>query len=243
MPSPLTHSTAEKLVREFLKSLDQFNADDLTLPGVSTPNLDTSGARALNAINLSLQEMYVLAKDSRYLEAYPTTRLSSQSGVDFISLDEEAFLDEIESITETTNNQKLVKRSWNWYRATYPDPSEASGNPTDYIRRDNRVYLSPRPSSVINYTIDFRKLAKKLEKNSDISLFPSNYDFWTIAEARVRWHMMEDINSVPALAISERNIARENALNSIYSGYDESSQMGSAVKGSVPKRGAWDRIA
>ena len=242
MISPNTHSTAEELVRKLLQSMDQFNADDMALPNVTYPNRDTSGARALNAINLALPEMYTLIKDSRYMEAFPSTALSSTAGVDYIPLDAEAFLDEIESITDTTNNYKLNRRDWTWYKQTYPDPSEASGNPTDYVRRNDRIYLGPRPTSVINYTIDFRKFTGDLFNKGDMPLLPTPYDFWIIAEARVRWHMMEDISSVPALAISERNTARENALNSIFSGYNQGGQMGSAVRSSVPKIGGWDRL-
>lgn len=219
MASPLTHTTLADLIKKLLKSLDSYNSTDLTL---STPNADSDslGERARLCLNQALHMIYSLIKDSRYLEAYPTTNLSTTANQDYVDLDPEAYLDDIDAITETTNDRKLIRKSWSWYRRNYPDPSQVSGEPLYYIRRGNRVYLAPRPSSAIPLTIDFRKLTDDLKLNGDISLLPTRYDYWIIAEAKVIWFEMEDPTAVPALIIAERDNKRQIGMESVVDTHD-----------------------
>lgn len=227
MPTPLTSSTLTQLITKLLMSLDQYNSTDET---VSTPTVtsDTAGERARICLNRALQLIYSLIKDSRYLEAYPTNSLSSVANQDYIDLDEEAYLDDIDSITETTNQKiKLHRRSWSWYRTNYPDPSQAVGDPVYYIRRGNRVYLAPRPSSAVPYTIDYRKIAKELKLGGDVPLIPNSLDFWVIAESIVIWYMMEDPTSVPMQVLAERNDCRQQGMNSVNTSFDKPMQSGS----------------
>lgn len=221
--SPLNHTNLQGLIKKLLKALDNYNSLDLDL---STPNSDknTSGEVAAICINIALHTCYDLVKESKYLKALPSTSFSSVASRDYIDLDIIPGLDEIESITESTNHIRLVKRSWNWYRQNYPDPSLTSGVPYYYIRRNSRIYLAPRPASAINYTIDFVKLMNDLKLNGDVSLLPTHYDYWVIAEAKVKWAEMEDPAAVPPSFISERNEARDIAVNAILSAYDESYQ-------------------
>lgn len=221
--TPLTHTTLQDLIKKFLKSIDEWNSNDLT---ISTPTVDqnTSGEVAKISINLALHTIYDLIKDSKYLQALPTTSLSSVSGQDYIDLDISPGIDEIEAITERTNHIRLVRKSWNWYRKNFPDPSQSSGIPYYYIRRDSRIYLAPRPASVINYTIDYVKMMNDLKRLGDVSLLPTHYDYWIIDEAKVNWFEMEDPQSVPAVIIADRNDSREIATNAIMSAYDQAYQ-------------------
>lgn len=241
MPSPLTNSTLQDLIKKFLKSIDNWNSTDV---GLSTDTVDSnsSGEVARICLNQALHGQYALIKDSKYLEAYPTTTFKTVAGQDYIELASEASLDEVESIIDTTNNVKLIKKSWNWYRRNYLDPSLNSGNPQFYIRRNERVYFAPRPNSIVNLLTDFRKFTGDLKLNGDVCLLPTSFDFWTIAETKVKWFEMEDPESVPPLIITERNDARANALSSIFSDYDNSLQAGSSINRRSLRVGAFDRL-
>lgn len=214
----LMHTNFGGLIKKLLKSLDSYNADDLT---ISTPSVDqdTLGERAGIAINLALHQIYDLIKGSKYTEAYPSTSLSSEINKDYISLDPESYLDDIEAVTDTENDLSLIQKSWAWYRRNFSDPSGTPGTPEFYIRRGNRLYLAPRPSAIINYTIDFQKLTDDLILNGDLPLLPTHYDYWILAEAKVQWFEMEDPSAVPALVISERNEKRQTAIDSIFSNF------------------------
>lgn len=224
--SPFSHTTLGNLIKKLLKKIDEYNSNDLLL---STPTVDqnTSGEVAMIAINLALHSMYDMIKDSKYLQGLPTTQFSSVANQDYIDLDINPGIDEIEAVTENTNHIRLVRRSWNWYRRNFPDPSLSKGIPYYYIRRDNRIYLAPRPASVINYTIDFVKLMNDLTRNGDVSLLPTHYDYWTLDEASVNWFEMEDPQNVPNIVLEERNDSRETAVNAILSAYDQSYQVDS----------------
>lgn len=231
MPSPNNNSTFIVLIRKLLRSLDQFNSTDLTLADTNNPNRDTSGVRAGLCINRALQKIYDLIKDSKYMDSFPTTSLSTTIDQDFIDLDEETTLDDIEAITDTANDYRLTRRSWSWYKSHFPDPSQSSGIPQYYIRRDTRIYLAPRPNGVINYTVDFRKFTGDLKVHDDLCILPTRYDYWIIDEALVNWYSMEDPSSVPELIILERNNSRQTALESIFTSYDRILQAGSNTEG------------
>ena len=239
--SPNTHTPLGDLIVKLLVAIDSYNSADLSI-STPTTTVDTLGERARHAINNALQLMYDLIKDSKYMDAFPTTALVSEALVDFIQLDEVTKLDDIESILDTTNNFKLIRKSWSWYRHNFPDPSTSTGIPKWYIRRENRIYLAPRPSGPLTYTTDFRKLTDDLKKNGDLPLIPTRYDYWIVAEAKVKWAEMEDPSAVPALYISERDDQRQTALSSIFSGYDQASQMGSCVNRYIPRTGGVDKL-
>lgn len=241
MSSPLTHTRFSELIKKTAKSLDYYNSGDLSV-STETTDQNTSGEIIGIAINNALHQIYDLIKDSRYLEAFPTTKLSTEAGKDWVDLDPEAFLDEIESIADTSNNIKLTKKSWNWYRRNYPDPSDATGNPIFYIRRDTRLYLAPQPSSVIPLTIDFRKFTGDLKLGGDLPLLPTHYDYWIMAEAKVKFYETLDALEIPPFIVSERNEARATAMGSIFSDYDSSLQAGSNFGRRSERVGAFDRL-
>ena len=217
MNSPLTHTTFTNLKKNFLKMLDNFNANDLT-------GTNSSGEIAGICINKALHKIYDMIRDSKYVQSLPSTNFSSAIGVDYIDLDIEEYLDEIESITDTTNNLRLTRKSWDWYRRHVPNPSNVTGIPTVYARRFSRIYLTPQPTSIIQYTCDFIKNTNDLVDDNAISLLPTKFDYFINAEARVEWYMMEDSNAVPVSVIEERNDMREIALSSILSNFDTFSQ-------------------
>ena len=226
MPSPLTHSTLTQLIVKLAMSLDGYNSSDLTISSGTTV-VDTLGERARVCINLALHKIYSLIKDSKYLDAYPVSTLPSVINQDYIDLDPEAFLDDIESITDETNQYVLEQKSWGWYKRTVSDPAQITGDPLYYIRRGNRVYITPRPTSAVNYVFSFRKLTVDLKLGGDYSLLPVQYDTWIIHEARVEWYIMEDPSSVPALVISERDDTRATGIASVNTSFDRVMQSGS----------------
>lgn len=230
MPSPLTHSTLTQLIVKLAMSLDGYNSSDLTISSGTTV-VDTLGERARVCINLALHKIYSLIKDSKYLDAYPVSTLPSVINQDFIDLDPEAFLDDIESMNDEVNDYPLTQKSWSWYKRNVPDPSQTTGNPLYYIRRGNRVYITPRPTSAINYVIAFRKLTVDLKLGGDYSLLPVQYDTWIIHEARVEHYLMEDPSSVPALVIAERDDTRAAGMASVNTSFDQVRQSGSHFVG------------
>ena len=221
------HSNLGQLIKKLLLSVDSYNSTDLTIETPSNTTVDGLGERARLCINFALHECYKLVKDSRYLESPGPQTISSVANQDYIDLDSITELDDIESITEATNKLKLTRKSWNWYRRMVPDPSNATGVPGFYIRRNNRVYLTPRPTSAISYIFDFRKFTDDLSDEGQFSLLPSKYDGWIIAEAKVKWSEMEDPSAVPALYIEERNDVRQNSIDDILTSYDRVIQSGS----------------
>lgn len=220
MPSPLTHSTLLTLIKKLLLAIDSYNSDDVTIETPSTLTLDTLGERARLCLNFALSGIYGLIKDSKYLEAYPTTAYSSIANQDYIELAIVPELDDIESVVDTSNDFKLVKKSWAWYRRNFTDPSSQTGTPNYYILRNERMYLAPRPSAILPYLVDFKKLTRDLRLNGDVILIPEQFDGWVIQEAKVRWFEMEDPTSVPPLIISERDSIRQTSLDTILTGYD-----------------------
>lgn len=220
MNSPATHSTLLVLIKKLLLSIDSYNSTDTTIETPSTLTVDTLGERARLCLNQALGNMYALIKDSKYLEAFPTTSYSSTANQDYIELDIEETLDDVESVVDTTNDDRLVRKSWAWYRRNYTDPSAQTGTPSYYIIRNDRMYLAPRPSSVIPYLVDFKKRTRDLRLNGDIVLLPEQYDGWIIQEAKVKWYEMEDPNAIPLVVISERDSIRQTSIDAIMTGYD-----------------------
>ena len=216
---PTNYTKLSDLITKFLKSIDSYNVNDLALSETGTDQ-DTLGERAKICLNLALSIIYGLIKDSKYLEALPSTAISSVTGQDWIDLSIVPGIDDVETLADQTNDFKLVRRSWSWYRRNYADPSTSSGVPNSYIIRNTRLYFAPRPSEVIPYLVDFKKLTDDLKLAGDFPLIPTQYDAWIIAEAKVKFYEMEDPTSVPPLVISERNDARQIGIDSVLTGYD-----------------------
>ena len=220
MNSPLTHSTLATLTKKLLLSMDSYNSDDTAIETPSTLTVDSLAERARLCLNLALGTMYGLIKNSKYLDAFPTTSFVATASQDYIELDIVPMLDDVETVTDTDNEEQLIRKSWAWYRRNYPDPTAQTGTPDYYIIRNDRMYLAPRPSSAVNYLVDFRKRTRDLRLNGDIVLIPEQYDGWIIQESKVKWYEMEDPTSVPPLVISERDGIRQIALDTILTGYD-----------------------
>ena len=219
-PSPSTHTQLVDLIVKFLMAIDSYNDADLTISDSDT-NTDSLGERARICLNLGLSNIYSLIKDSKYLQAMPTTALASTASQAWIQLDIVPQIDDVEMVMDTDSDIALMRKSWAWYRKNYPDPSSATGTPNTYIIRNDRLYLAPTPTSVITYTVDYKKLTEDLELAGDLPLVPSPYDAWIIAEAKVKWYEMEDPTSVPPLIISERNDIRQNSIDAVMTGYNK----------------------
>jgi len=189
-------------------------------PSGTNSSLELAGICTNNA----LHKIYDLIKGSKYTEALPTTRYSSVANQAYIDLDDECYLDDVESIVDTVNQIQLTRKSWWWYRRNFPAYDTQSGVPIFYIRRRNRIYLAPTPTSVINYTLDFQKMQKDLVADGEISLIPTHYDYWIIAEAMVEWYMMEDKDNVPQSVKDERDRSKQLAMDSIFTGYNTNLQ-------------------
>ena len=242
--SPLTYTVFSDLIKKLLKSIDGYNSNDLTRSTFTTDE-NTSGEVAGICINTALHQMYDLIKDSKYLKAKPSENLISTADQEYIELDVEPYIDEIESITDITNDFKLIRRPWDWYRQNFPNPSNQSGTPLYYMRRDDRIYLAPTPSSSITYLCDFIKLQTDLVYDGDMPLIPSQYDYWIMAEAMVHWFKMEDPRNMPPIVVTDRNDAREIATTAIMSGYDMTYQAGSnfqRIQTQLRPNGPWDRL-
>lgn len=239
MNSPITHTTFINLIKKTLKALDNYGLSstgattDLTR---ATTSLDqnTSGEVMGICINLALHTIYDLIKDSKYLKALPSTKLVSTADQAHIDLDVEPNLDEIEALLDTTNNLRLTRKSWSWYRRHYPNPAQSTGTPVFYARRWTRIYLAPTPSAAVTYTCDFVKNTNDLVNDNDFSLLPTQYDYWILAEAMVWWFKMEDANSVPVAITQERDDIRQNAMNAVMSGFDTAFQSASHFGPRVP---------
>lgn len=207
-------SSLTTLRKEFLIQVDNYNADDLSGDG-------SSGDLAVKSINKALQKIYSMVKDSKFMQAYPSTALVSASGTDYIDLGGITDLDEIASIEDTTNKYKLIKIPFWRYREWAPDPSNVTGTPTHYARLFNRIYLYPRPTAVVTYTTDYVKAYGDLSSGSDQALLPSKYNYWIYAEAEVEWYKMIDANAVPQIVLAERERCEKIAMNDIFSGFND----------------------
>ena len=207
-------------------AVDSYNANDLTISDADT-DTDSLGERARVCLNLGLSGIYGLIKDSKYLEAMPTTALASIADQDFIQLDIVPQIDDVEKVLDTENDYRLERKSWAWYRRNYPDPSSSTGRPTVYIIRNDRMYLAPRPTEAVTYTVDYRKLTGDLKLAGDLPLIPTQYDAWIIAESKVWWFGMEDPTMTPIQVINERNDARQIGISSINTSFDQARQSAS----------------
>ena len=212
-----TGSTQANLRTRFLKLIDNYNANDLT-------GTNSSGEVADLCINDALQLIYAQLKDSKFMQAYPSTSLVSVVDQAYIELSGISDLDEVAAIKDTTNDITLKKILPYEYFGQVPDPSAHTGTPVRYCRLFNRIYLDPRPTAVVTYTTEYIKSYARLASDSDVALIPSKYDDWIYKEARVLWYMNEDIQSVPQVAITERDDARELYINDAMSNFDLVSQ-------------------
>jgi len=210
-------STLTTLRSRFLCLIDNYNANDLT-------GTNSSGDVADLCINDALQLIYAQLKDSKFMQSYPSTSLVSVADQAYINLSGITDLDEIAALKDTTNDITLTKILPSEYFEQIPDPSASTGTPSRYYRIFNRIYLDPRPTSVITYTTEYIKAYPILSSDSDAALIPSKYDDWICKEARVIWYMMEDVLSVPEIVVSERNDAREIYINDAMSNFNLVSQ-------------------
>lgn len=210
-------STLTVLRKAFLIQIDNYNANDLSGDA-------SSGDLAVKSINKALQKIYSMVKDEKFMEAYPSTSLVSVTNQDYINLSAISDLDDIKSITDTTNLYPLKYIPFWKYREWSPDPSIVTGVPTHYTKLFERVYLYPRPSSAITYTTDFVKIYGDLSNDGDQALLPSKYNYWIYAEAEVEWYKMQDPYNIPQIVITERQRCYDIALADIMSGFNENLQ-------------------
>jgi len=152
-----------------------------------------------------------------------TTSLASTAAQDYIELAAIGDLDDITNLTETTNNIKLIRIPFYRYRELSPDPSQTSGTPVHYTRLFDRIYLSPRPASAIEYTADYVKIITDLSAGADTALIPAKYNYWIYAESHVFWAIQEDpeaIAVVQNLKLHARDMAQV-ATGDIEASFDE----------------------
>ena len=159
-------STLTTLRKEFLLSIDQYNANDLTGDG-------SAGDRAVSCINQALQKIYSMIKDTRYLQAYPSNSISTTASQQYVNLSGISDLDEVEMVVDRSNNIVLKKVPFWKLREMNIDPSETSGNPVFYARIFDRLYFSPTPDSAITLHITYRKLIADLSGDNDQAALPS----------------------------------------------------------------------
>ena len=198
----------------FLRLVDNYNANDLT-------GTNSSGDIADLCINDALQLIYAQIKDSKWMKANPST-LASVADQAYIALSGISDLDEIISMQDTTNDLTLVEIPFWKLRFEVPDPANSTGTPARYARLFNRIYLDPRPTSVITYQVDYVKTYARLASDSDVALIPTKYDDWIYSEAKVLWYQMEDPSNTASIqiAIAERNDKRQIYINDVMSQFD-----------------------
>lgn len=213
-------STLTNLRTRFLKMIDNYNADDLT-------GTNSSGEVADLYINESLQVIYSKIKNSRYLDAYGSTSLATTADQAYIELSAISDLDELFSIKDTENDYTLIEiPKWRYF-LEIPDPANSTGTPYRYCRIFNRIYLDPRPTSVITYTTEYKKTYGRLSADADQALIPSRMDKWVYDEAWVQWLRGEDSSNVSAiqLAMAERDRTEDIFLSDIGSQFARAASM------------------
>src|SRR3990167_8078351 len=173
-----TGTTLTNLRTRFLKLLDNYNANDLT-------GTNSSGEVADLCLNDALQLIYAQIKDSKYMQAYPSTGLVSVADQAYIELSGVSDIDAIAAIKDTTNNITLRCISAHEYHTRVADAADQTGTPYEYCRVFNRIYLTPRPTAVITYTTEYIKTYARLSADADTALIPTKYDDWIYKEARV----------------------------------------------------------
>jgi len=215
-----TGSSLTNLRSRFLRIIDNYNANDLT-------GTNSSGDIADLYINEALQVIYSDIKNSKYLDAYASTGLATTADQSYIELSGISDFDELFAIKDTDNDFTLSEiPKWRYFLEV-PDPSNSTGTPTRYCRIFNRIYLDPRPTSVITYTTEYKKTYARLSAGSDTALIPSKYDKWIYDEAWVTWLRGEDPGAVGAiqLAIAERERTRDIFLSDIASQFTTATQL------------------
>lgn len=212
-------STFSTLKTNLLKLIDQFNGTGSTTGDTGNNSADDIAGIC---INQGLQKCYSVTKDSKYLQAYPSSLLVSTIGQSYIDLSGISDIDEVAGMQDTVNNRTLTCIPYWRYKLEVPDPSKVTGIPYRYARWFNRIYLDPQPTTAITYQTDYIKNFADLSTGTDRSLLPSKYDYWIISEAKVIWLLMEDPgNNATLLAFkSDRDDARAIAVNDIMSNFD-----------------------
>lgn len=236
-PSGGLGSTSFQSLRQtFLKLIDQYNSNDT--------GTNSSDEIAGICINKGLQTIYSLLKASRYLQYYASTALSSTADQAYIELSGISDLDEIVAVKDTTNDITLIGISPERYFREVPDASAQTGTSYRYCRIFNRIYLDPRPTGVINYTVEYLRVYPELVANGDAALLPPKFDDWIYKEARVQWAMMEDAQKVPPIYIRERDDAREIYMADALTNMERNPQQSRSNFGrrSYPRYNYYDHI-
>ena len=161
-----------------------------------------------------------MLKASKYLQAYASTALSTVANQAYIELSGIADLDEVVAVQDTTNDVTLQCIPANVYFRANPDPSNNTGTPYRYCRIFNRIYLDPRPTAIINYTVQYQKTYARLTSDADVALIPSKYDDWIYSEAKPEWYAMLYEGQVPAYILAAQADTRIIYMNDVMSDFD-----------------------
>lgn len=104
----------------------------------------------------------------------------------------------VNGITDTTNDQHLVRRDLSWLRRADPG-LEAEGVPVVYIdlgRSSTRllqVQLWPPPQSAYAYTVDYTAALTDLTDDADLPLLPDDFHHvLSLGAQHDEWRRMDD---------------------------------------------------
>lgn len=173
---------------------------------VDHPTTDASAQTTMKLfINQTLQDLYQLS-GKRLLQDRGT--VSTVANQEFVTLAGITLLvnagasfsvDELVNVYQLSDDIKLIRWDMQQYRRFFTDVSSAGGNPTHYARFTDRLYLYPRPASVITLYVDCYVNAPNLSLDADTSLIIPKFDEVILSGAAYRWHKFiepDDANKI-----------------------------------------------
>lgn len=88
----------------------------------------------------------------------------------------------IHRVFETTNDRVLMPISMDEYRRRAPDASAYPGTPEAYALQNHAagawtVFLHPRPTAVITYTLDITSIVSDFASDSAVPLLPDEFHY------------------------------------------------------------------
>ena len=183
---------------------------DNSLRLVDHPITDTNArTRMTICINNALQEIYADMLASHYdLHMQASGTIATVTNQEYVALSSLAAgdVDKVMGVYQISDDIRLSQITRSNYTSKFADVTTESGNPEEYAIWNKRLYLYPRPSSVITLYIDYWKRVGNLSGTTDTPAFEAKYDALIYAKARFWWHSM----------LEPDDVAKANYLNQQY---------------------------
>ncbi len=192
----MAKSTVDSVVDSIKVLADYSIADD---------DLDTLIIKTINFALKRLKQW--LLDEGLYRQISDTAELSTVANQEYIDISSSpADLDFHVQLTERVNDLPIPLIPFTLYRQMFPDPTADSTSTPDVAAIfDDKIYLGPRPSKVIDITFDYVKLITKVISGETLP-FDDKYDEIIVAIGIEYLVKFLDRNNATAIVTAKNDV-------------------------------------